>query len=282
MALAAAGFDPPKKQKPDNQELKKKAFEHLKKEIEENKKIVIPPKIYNHIFIWGDGHDPYGHPDKNKFWIAIKKHYASIGKPFDLTIDIGDGEDFHGMNFHDHDPDLFSAGHELREVIKSKEEIYDEFKEVMVCESNHGSMVYRKQLHHGLPRSVFKSYREIIEAPAGWTWHPEIVVTMSNGKKCLFHHSYSSNVLLASQKRAMNLVQGHSHSKFSIQYWSNANDVYFAAQTGCLVDDKSMALAYNKLQIERPIMGSMRIENGIPHLLPMLLDKDGRWSGYVP
>lgn len=263
--------------KVDRQEIRKEVHEHLVKEAEERKPLAQPPAIYSQILVWSDRHKPYGHPDTNAFLIALNRKY----KP-DLVIDIGDGEDFHGMSFHDTDVDLLSAGHELRGVIESNRELYADFPKVMACDSNHSSLVFRKGKHHGFPRHVLKSYREILEAPEGWTWHHEIIVQMSNGKKCLFAHGYSSNVLMASQKRGISVVQGHYHSKFGIQYWGNADGMYFAAQTGCLIDDASFAFAYNKLQLERPLLGCLRIDAGIPHLLPMHLDDRGRWNGVVP
>ena len=259
-------------------EKQQQAFEHLKKEIEERvTPFAKPPQVYSHIFVWPDRHHPYSHPDTISFLIAINRKYN-----FDLIVDIGDGEDFHALSFHDSDSDILSAGHELEQVIKEYQPLYKEFPKMMICESNHSSMVYRKGKHHGLPRRVLKSYREMLEAPAGWEWHHEIIIQMSNGQKVLFHHGLSSNVLAASQKRSISLVQGHFHSKHSIQYWENSENKYFAAQTGCLIDDKSYAFAYNKLTIERPILGCLRIENGIPHLLPMQLDKSGRWNGVIP
>jgi hypothetical protein len=46
---------------------------------------------------------------------------------------------------------------------------------------------------------------------------------------------------------------------------------------GCLIDDKSLAFSYNKLQMKRPIIGCGIILDGQPKLLPMILDKNGDW-----
>lgn len=258
-------------------EIRRAVHEHVLKEAKAASPVLQPPAVYNHIIVIGDRHNPYGHSDANDFLIALNKKYN-----FDLVIDIGDGEDFAALSFHDTDTDLPSAGHELGLAIAKNKELYPHFPKVMACESNHSSMVWRKGKHHGFPRHVLKSYRDVLEAPEGWTWHHEIVVQMSDGRKCLFAHGYSSNVLAASQKRGMSCVQGHYHSKFGIQYWSNAEGTHFAAQTGCLIDDSSMAFAYNKLTLDRPLLGSLRIERGVPHLLPMVLDRGGRWNGVVP
>lgn len=265
------------KGKRDKQEIRKEVHAHTVKESQERKPVASPPKLYRHILVWPDRHNPYQHQDTAAFLIAINRKYQ-----FDLVVDIGDGEDFHAMSFHDSDVDALSAGHELKAAIEANRELYKEFPNVMVCESNHSSMVFRKGKHHGFPRHVLKSYREILEAPEGWTWHHEIVVQMSNGQKCLFAHGYSSSVLQASQKRGMSCVQGHYHSKMGVQYWANVDAMHFAAQTGCLINDSAYAFAYNKIGLDRPLLGCLRIENGVPHVMPMFLDSKGRWNKVVP
>ena len=63
------------------------------------------------ILIISDLHIPYHHKDSFDFLREIKKEF----KP-DTVINIGDSLDFHAISMHSHDPDLFSAGHELKEA----------------------------------------------------------------------------------------------------------------------------------------------------------------------
>jgi hypothetical protein len=51
---------------------------------------------------------------------------------------------------------------------------------------------------------------------------------------------------------------------------------------GCLIEDSTIAFAYNKLNLKRPVIGSAVILNGIPKLIPMILDKKNRWTGEIP
>lgn len=281
--LLAEGVQYSKLGKRNKQEIRLQAFEHLKKEIESKKQILaVPPPLVRHALVLSDRHKPYHHQDSVPFILAVEEKYRSAGRPFDLVVDIGDGEDFHAMSFHDSDPELLSAGHELEAVILANQPIYSRFPKMKIMDSNHSSMVFRKGKHHGIPRNVLKSYQEILRAPDGWTWHPELVVQMTDGSRWMFCHSYGSNVLQVSQKRGMSVVQGHHHSKFCVQAWVNATGLHWAVQTGCLIDDVSMAFAYNKTTVERPVMGMIRIENGIPHLLPMLVDSKNRWTGFIP
>jgi hypothetical protein len=133
-----------------------------------------------------------------------------------------------------------------------------------------------------MPRHVFKSYREILGAPDTWVWHKDLVLTLSNGSLAYFCHGKVSDVLRHSQMLGMNVVTGHFHEKFEIRYWGNSMGLFWAMVCGCLIDDDSMAYAYNKLNIKRPVIGTGIIIEGIPKLLPMAIGKDGRWNGVVP
>ncbi len=48
---------------------------------------------------------------------------------------------------------------------------------------------------------------------------------------------------------------------------------------GCLVDSHSLAMAYNKNNLKRPVIGCGVIIDSIPQLIPMVLNKAGRWIG---
>ena len=81
---------------------------------------------------------------------------------------------------------------------------------------------------------------------------------------------------LASQY-GMSTVQGHFHEKAQITYISTPEKLMFDAHTGCLADDDSLALGYNKINPKRPIVSILVIVNGVPQLIPMILDKKSRW-----
>jgi len=225
------------------------------------------------ILIISDLHAPYMHQDAVSFLSAVKKKY----KPTRVILS-GDEIDNHAISFHDSDPDLASAGDELTQAIKVLQPIYKMFPKAEVLESNHGSLVFRKALANGLSTKFFKSPGEIIEAPKGWSWHFEIKATLPNGSQCYFHHS-KGKPLKTGQIYGMSHVCGHLHESFDIQYWSTPEDLFFAMTVGCLVNKKSLAMAYSKNNMKRPILGLGLIINSIPLLVPMVLDSKGRWNG---
>lgn len=226
------------------------------------------------VLVISDLHAPYYHQDTIPYLKAIKELFNP-----DKTILTGDEIDGHCISFHDTDPDLpFSPSSELEKSIEHLKPIYELFPKADILESNHGSLVYRRGKHGGLPRSVFKEYREILEAPRGWNWHSELIIELSDGRKCYFHHGKSTNGIQLALSEGMNSVQGHHHSLFEVRYIKTSSGLFWSVITGCMIDDKSMAFGYNKLQTKKPVLGCTIILDGQPKLLPMLLDNNGRWT----
>lgn len=219
-------------------------------------------------------HAPYGHPDIVPFLSAIKLKYA----PTRVVI-VGDEVDKHGLSFHDKDPDLFAAGDELELAVTRLGPIYRLFPVADVLESNHGSLAFRKAKHHGIPRKYLKGYNEVLGAPVGWKWHMDLVVPAGD-RLIYFHHGISANVMKAVERLGVCVVQGHYHTKFEIAYTANPNALLWGMTVGCLIDDRSLAFAYNKLSLARPVLGCGLIVDGRPKLLPMILE-GGRWNGTV-
>lgn len=222
-------------------------------------------------------HVPYHHPDTIKFLKAIKKKY----KPTKVVC-LGDEVDKHAMSFHDSDPDLPSAGDELQIAIEHLKALYKLFPKVDLVDSNHGSMHYRKGKHHGIPRKYLRSYREILEAPKGWRWHNTLKLNLPNKQQVFFCHGMQKNGQKLAESMGMNVVQGHFHTEFNIKYSSSPSQLMWSMQVGCSIDDDSLAFAYNKVTPARPIIGHGIIIDSIPKLLPMILNKQGKWNGVVP
>ena len=225
------------------------------------------------ILVISDQHHPYAHPDTVPFLKAIKKKFS----PTEVVC-IGDEADFHDASFHDSDPDLDSAGVELNKAIKGLQPIYELFPKCTVLESNHGSMVLRKALVGKIPRKAIKSYNDILDAPKGWKWVFDIIIQTPLGPVYFCHGKAGAPGKLASQY-GMSSCQGHFHEKAQISYISTPERLMFDMHVGCLADDKSLALGYNKVNPKRPIVSIGLIENGIPRIIPMVLNRKGRWVG---
>lgn len=232
---------------------------------------------FRRIAVISDLHIPYHHPDSVPFLCAIKEKYEP-----DKWVCIGDEVDKHGLNFHGQDPDLLSAGDELLASREILQDFYSLIPELDILESNHGSLAMRKAFAAGIPKAYMKTYREVLGAPDKWRWHMDLCLRMSDGNLVYFHHGKVSDVMKLSQNLGMSAVQGHYHNSFQVRYWGSPVGLFWGLQVGCLIDDKALAFNYNKVTLKRPIIGMGIIIDGQPHLLPMVLDKDGRWNGLVP
>ena len=226
------------------------------------------------LFIY-DMYLPYQHKDSITFLKEIKKQF----KP-DTTLSIGDLLDQHALSFHDSSPELYSAGMELDKAKEYVRELESVFPKLIEVDSNHSSMIYRRALKHGLPKAYLKDYGDFLETKK-WKWVDDLTLTMSNGQRCFFTHGRSADVLKVSQAMGMSAVQGHYHTKFVISYWANPDNLFFGMNVGCLINQKSMAFNYAKNFKTRFILGCGIILNGIPRLLPMVINKKGDWIGKI-
>lgn len=219
------------------------------------------------ILLISDMHIPYHHQDLIPFLKYLKAKY----KPT-RVICLGDELDKHALSYHDSDPDLPSAGDELRKSLPVVRELFELFPKMDIIESNHGSLVWRKAKTFGIPKHYIKSYNDVLGVDGGWKWSFDLTVDLPNGQKCYIHHGNTANVIQLSQQMGMCAVQGHYHESFKIDYWGNPTGLYWGMQCGCLIDDDALAFNYNNVNIKRPIIGTGLIIDSMPVLEPMLLD----------
>ena len=226
------------------------------------------------ILLISDLHIPYHHQDAIAFLSHLKDKYNPT-----RIICLGDEVDGHALSFHDSDPDLPSAGDEIRQALPVIAELFKIFPKMDILESNHGSLVWRKAKVFGIPKHYIKSYNEVLGVDSGWKWSFDLTVDLPNGQKCYMHHGKTSNIIQLSQQMGMNALQGHYHETFKIDYWGNSTGLYWGMQCGCLIDDDKLAFNYNNVNIKRPIIGTGLIIDSMPVLEPMRLNSEGRWVG---
>lgn len=224
------------------------------------------------ILIISDTHFPYHHHDAIPFLNAMHRKYD-----FTRIIHVGDEIDLHSASFHDKDPNLYGASHELEKAIGELRKLYALFPKVEIMESNHGALYKRKIKHHGLPESILRSSREILEAPKGWVWKEDVLIKLPNGQLVYVCHGKSSNALAMSKQLGMCTVNGHFHTQFGIQKWSTPFTTNWAMVVGCLIDKNSRAYGYQKNEVMKPVIGCGMIIDSQPRLELMQVGSDGRW-----
>ena len=232
------------------------------------------------VLIIPDTHAPFEHPDAYTFLAAVKQKYLTEDS---ITLHLGDEIDGHSISFHDNDPDLpFSPSSELEAAIESVHRLQEIFPQMYLCESNHGSLVYRRQKAAGLPRHVFKSYQEILGTPE-WQWHEDYILQTKMGDIYICHGKTSVNGKLSKEMGTYGAIQGHFHGKFQVLWSTTATGERWDAFSGCLVNRRSLAFAYGKNHIPKPILGCLLISKmGYPKMIRMITNEQGRWIWELP
>tara|TARA_R110002020_G_C16216335_1_gene767355 strand:+ start:427 stop:1131 length:705 start_codon:yes stop_codon:yes gene_type:complete len=228
------------------------------------------------ILVISDCHFPYHHEATFNFLRKLKKQY----KP-DTVVHIGDEMDWHSINVsHVINPDLPSPADELlvgRSLCQQLEKI---FPNMVLLESNHGSMVLRRAMAKGMSKFFIKDYNEILDVGSGWKWKEKHIIETDKGR-VMFAHQFSADISKAVQQSAMSCVQGHYHTVSSIKYVANDFHLNWGMSVGCLVDKKSLAMAYMKVNLAKPVLSCGVITEGIPYIVPMVLNKDGSWDNNI-
>jgi Calcineurin-like phosphoesterase len=220
----------------------------------------------------GDLHEPFGHQHAADFL-----SYLSDEIQPDVVVCTGDEIDAHALSRWPHDPDGFSAGHELVAAEKRLAPIFRLFPNVHVCESNHTMRPYRIAHESGIPRRCLRPIGDIIGAPEGWVYRHRWEID-----GVLFEHGegfsgQQAHVRVA-QKNCQSTVIGHIHAHAGIQYIANPHALWFGFNIGCLIDHKKYAFAYSKILKDKPVIGAGEINKGVPRFRPMILNKGGRWK----
>jgi len=227
-----------------------------------------------------DQHCPHDHQDALLFLEAVKKKHCDENS---IYINLGDEIDGNQISFHEKDPDMpFSPTTELEAAVERIQEYYEIFPKMYVCDSNHGSLVYRRAKYAGIPKQCIKSYQEILGTP-GWHWHEDYLLQTHVGDIYVCHGKTSGVGKLAKEMGTYGAIQGHTHSKFNINWFATATWDRFDSFSGCLIDRKSLAFAYGKNHIPKPILGCMIITKyGYPKLIKMVTNENDRWIMELP
>lgn len=214
---------------------------------------------------------PFEHKDSLEFLKWVKGKY----KPT-VVVNIGDEVDMSALSDYDHDPDGYSAGHELEKAISHLQAHYKLFPDTLVCTSNHTARPFRRAHKYGIPKAYLKDYRDFLKAPKGWVWADKHEID-----GVVYEHGEGQSGPLGALKQALANMQptviGHLHSHAGIQFSANSKHLIYGFNVGCLIDVNAYAFAYGKKLTQKPILGVGIIEKGIPQYIPMLLDKHGRW-----
>lgn len=230
-------------------------------------------KVFRRVLVISDLHVPYMHPDSFKFLEAVKRKLRP-----DLVLSSGDLLDNSSISFHSKPAEMSNPDAEIKLSRIALRRLVKIFPKMDIVEGNHDVLIARKAVEHQLPSVAFRSLNDIFELPRNYKFHKDLKFQTPLGPVYLTHGKTGAAGKL-SQLYGMNTVQGHFHSSFQITYTSSPERLIWDAHVGCLADPKSLAMSYAANQAKRHILGVLVIIDGIPQLIPMLLNKHGRWTG---
>ena len=224
--------------------------------------------------IISDTHFPYHHPDTFDFLEQAQYVYD-----LEIIKHSGDMVDHHAGSYHDVEYGTLSAEEEHERAYEAVQRLYKMFPKMDIVIGNHDAIPSRKAKTAGLGQDVIKSYNDLYDVK--WNWQDKHFFK-SGKQEILLVHTMSTNTLNNAKSHSHCSIQGHHHSSFGIEYFTDLNMIRWSMTVGCLVDIKSPAFNYaSGATMKRPVIGCGAIIDGEPRLLPMNLKPNGRWDGVV-
>lgn len=239
----------------------------------------------NRILCFGDDQAPAQHPDAYDILKAAK----NIFRPT-RVIHMGDELDMNNISDYLKSADADNAKAELAKGMEHLSKIYALFPKCDVLRSNHvDARIMKKKDSAGIPSFMLRTVDEILEMPAGWERHDELVID-----NIIFRHGHKdrqnlkgtvNRLMLHRHRQYYSILCGHHHQKFG---FSHLPDMIaengrlrfaWAGHTGCLMDrEHPYAKAYSA---GYEIVGFAVIENGCPKFILPELDNHNRWTGVL-
>ena len=223
-------------------------------------------KAKKRVGIIGDTHAPYTHPDYLDFCLETFDSWEC-----DTFVHIGDIIDHHSLSFHDSEPVLKGAHGEMLDARDVLKPWYEAFPKLTITGGNHDLIPSRQLKKIGMDAEVWmKPLDQVYQFPRGWK-----IVDTATIDGVLYHHGYTANGVNGfrrdAEQRMCRTVTGHAHGNCGISASASEHRLVWGMAVGCGIDNKSMAFAYGKHLLKKPILGCGVVILGEPHISYMQL-----------
>lgn len=212
--------------------------------------------IKNNVLVCSDTHIPAEHPNYLDFCVDLYKKYKCT-----KVVHCGDLCDFQASSFHNSDPDLPSAGDELKEVLIHLKPWFKAFPKMLICNGNHDEIPARKAKSLGVSKLFVTSLGKVLGAPVGWQFDYSHIVD-----GVLYKHVPQGSTLTAqlraAERNTVPTVTGHLHSVAGVAYSAGYTAKMFAVAVGSGVDYKHLAMSYGKESTFKPVVSAAVILEG--------------------
>ena len=225
-----------------------------------------------------DTHFPYHHRDTFSFLKAIRDEYD-----INTVTHVGDVVDNHYPSFHEKEAGCLGGSEEIKAARKACQKLEELFPEMKISLGNHDLLPKRKANSASVPLDWVACPNTVYGLEGGWDWKSSHYIPYGDNLKFLLVHSVGTNIKTSAYRYSHSSVQGHHHSTFGVHYAADTDTLRWHMSVGCLIDPRSPAFQYDKNNIiSRPILGSGIVLEGSPHVVPMVLNKSGRWDKRLP
>lgn len=219
----------------------------------------------NNFLFLGDIHLPFEHPRALQFAKSLRKDFNI---PYENCYSVGDALDLYSFSRWPKSPEArVTVNQELDLAREKLRKWAHAFPELKIAESNHDQRILKKALGADLPSQVIKSFHDIFELPNSWEIKDTFTIESHDILVC--HGEEFPDALQAAIAYGCNVVQGHHHSKFSVQWRASLTQTLWGAATGWLGDWESFAFAYGKKSKQKMLLGSIVVVDGIPYPIPL-------------
>ena len=219
--------------------------------------------------VFGDLHFPYHIDGYLKFLKDIQQKYLCKKE----VICMGDIWDNHALSRHDSHPDAVGSITEFDLAYAETQKLIKAFPQLRLCLGNHDAIPERQAATLGISSLYLKSVEDLWKLPKTWIVKEEHIVDnvhYSHGIGC----GGRSGAINKAMREQMSAVTGHYHSMGGVVYFSNSSKMIFGANTGCLCDPDSLAMAYGKYSRLRPTIGCVVVHSDKrAEFIPMDIEK---------
>ena len=215
-------------------------------------------------------HCPVMLPGYVDFLRDVWNHYSCT-----QFVHLGDLVDKQAMSFHERDPDLPSAGDELKAAVAQAKTLYHAFPSAEVIVGNHDALPSRQARAAGISEKYMRKISDVLETPSGWNWHKPYSSFVLDGVRYMHgdgkgrkggKHAAINNAKALFQS----VVMGHWHSQAGVTWYANEERLIYGVSVGVGLDRTARAMRYAEADVEKPIVGCAIIADGVyPLFVPM-------------
>lgn len=208
-----------------------------------------------------DTHIPFQHKNALKAVCKIRDKYR-----IDRVVFGGDVFDQYSLSRYSKDPDALTTTQEFDAAKKEIIKWVKEFPVAQITIGNHELRIIKRLSDVGIPQNLLiKSFNDLWDIPKTWKWDHEVFldgITFIHGVKT----GPNAHILTARDYRTSTVIC-HTHSTLGVNWMTGPSDSIFAMNTGCLIDERSMAFKYASEMTSRPVLGCGVILDGNPNVI---------------